>query len=159
MGSAAAPRPRAAASVIAPQAARASYLATPSLLRNHECNPPSPPPITHPPITATCHPLTGSPRVPTHTHPPPRLQVRMSSRVINQDPPATCHSDVVEAVAAAAGALGLRTKHMVSRAYHDSLFMARCVSVAAPPGGGGGGGVVDTSPNYRNQTRGEGNVG
>ncbi|PNW82164.1 hypothetical protein CHLRE_06g276700v5 [Chlamydomonas reinhardtii] len=54
-----------------------------------------------------------------------KRNVRMSSRVINQDPPATCHSDVVEAVAAAAGALGLRTKHMVSRAYHDSLFMAR----------------------------------
>ncbi|KAG2439474.1 hypothetical protein HXX76_004828 [Chlamydomonas incerta] len=54
-----------------------------------------------------------------------KRNVRMSSRIINQDPPATCHADIVEAVAASAGALGLSTKRMVSRAYHDSLFMAR----------------------------------
>jgi hypothetical protein len=54
-------------------------------------------------------------------------QVRISSRIINQDPPASSHPDIVGAVAASAKALGLSTKNMVSRAYHDSLFMARSV--------------------------------
>ncbi|PNH09430.1 N-carbamoyl-L-amino acid hydrolase [Tetrabaena socialis] len=54
-----------------------------------------------------------------------RRKVRVASRIINQDPPATCHASIVEAVAASAKQLGLSTKHMVSRAYHDSLFMAR----------------------------------
>ena len=49
----------------------------------------------------------------------------MSQRTINQDPPASSHPDIVSAVAASAQELGLSTKHMVSRAYHDSLFMAR----------------------------------
>ncbi|KAG2501988.1 hypothetical protein HYH03_000484 [Edaphochlamys debaryana] len=54
-----------------------------------------------------------------------RRKVRYTSRVINQDPPASSHEDIVSAVAASAEALGLSTKRMVSRAYHDSLFMAR----------------------------------
>ncbi|GIL88575.1 hypothetical protein Vretimale_15306 [Volvox reticuliferus] len=52
-------------------------------------------------------------------------KVRVASRIINQDPPATSHPNIVEAVATSADALGLSTKRMVSRAYHDSLFMAR----------------------------------
>ena len=47
-------------------------------------------------------------------------------QLINQDPPATCSEDITSAVAEAAEKLGLSTKRMVSRAYHDSLFMARC---------------------------------
>ena len=46
-------------------------------------------------------------------------------QVVNQDPPATSDDMIVAAVAASAKELGLSTKHMVSRAYHDSLFMAR----------------------------------
>ena len=44
--------------------------------------------------------------------------------VTNHDRPATSSVQVVDAVGAAAGALGLRSKKMVSRAYHDSLFMS-----------------------------------
>jgi ureidoglycolate amidohydrolase len=55
----------------------------------------------------------------------PTLQERVASGVINQDPPATCAPDITSVVEASAQALGLSTKHMVSRAYHDSLFMAR----------------------------------
>lgn len=48
--------------------------------------------------------------------------------MVNQDPPATCAPEITAAVAEAAQVYGLSTKHMVSRAYHDSLFMARYVS-------------------------------
>lgn len=54
-----------------------------------------------------------------------RRKVRLSFEIINQDPPATCGGEVVGAVEAAVGELGLSSKHMVSRAYHDSLFMAQ----------------------------------
>lgn len=54
-----------------------------------------------------------------------RRKVRHTIKMINQDPPATCDSAVVSAVERAAKSQGLTTKHMVSRAYHDSLFMAR----------------------------------
>jgi len=54
-----------------------------------------------------------------------RRKVGVVSRIINQDPPATCSSEIAAATAKAAAALKLKTKHMVSRAYHDSLFMAR----------------------------------
>lgn len=54
-----------------------------------------------------------------------RRSVRLSTQLINQDPPATCDRRVQEAANAAAVSLGLSTKSMVSRAYHDSLFMAR----------------------------------
>lgn len=59
------------------------------------------------------------------------LQVRHSVTLVNQDPPATCSPDITAAVANAAAALGLSTKRMVSRAYHDSLFMARWVQHGA----------------------------
>ena len=49
--------------------------------------------------------------------------------IINADPPATCDAGVVEATEAAAGEGGLETLHMVSRAYHDTLFMARVCPV------------------------------
>lgn len=53
------------------------------------------------------------------------LQVRHSVTMVNQDPPATCDDNIQSAISASAAELGLSTKHMVSRAYHDSLFMAR----------------------------------
>jgi N-carbamoyl-L-amino-acid hydrolase len=52
-----------------------------------------------------------------------RRGVRITKRVINADPPATCSPRVIAALEKAAG--GLAVQKMVSRAYHDSLFMAR----------------------------------
>lgn len=45
-------------------------------------------------------------------------------RVLNSDPPAAMAPAVVAAAAAVCESLGLPAKKMVSRAYHDSLFMA-----------------------------------
>lgn len=44
---------------------------------------------------------------------------------LNADPPATCGPSVVEAAIHAAEELGLGYQRMISRAYHDSLFIAR----------------------------------
>jgi N-carbamoyl-L-amino-acid hydrolase len=51
----------------------------------------------------------------------------VDSRVerLNVDAPATCDLQLVDAVAAACATLQLPVKRMVSRAYHDSLFMAQ----------------------------------
>jgi N-carbamoyl-L-amino-acid hydrolase len=51
----------------------------------------------------------------------------LSARVelLNADPPARASNDIVNAIQAACQQLGLSCKRMVSRAYHDSLFMAR----------------------------------
>jgi len=45
--------------------------------------------------------------------------------IINADPPATAGAAIVTAIQNACQELGLACKPMVSRAYHDSLFMAR----------------------------------
>lgn len=45
--------------------------------------------------------------------------------VINQDPPALAEKAIIEAMKAASKELNLTHKLMISRAYHDSLFMAR----------------------------------
>lgn len=45
--------------------------------------------------------------------------------VVNQDPPAQSGDAIVDAAKQAAELLGLEYKLMISRAYHDSLFMAR----------------------------------
>ncbi|KAK7278456.1 hypothetical protein RJT34_23485 [Clitoria ternatea] len=45
--------------------------------------------------------------------------------VINQDPPALSDEAVIKAVETATRELNLSSKFMISRAYHDSLFMAR----------------------------------
>ena len=54
-----------------------------------------------------------------------RRGVGLTERVLNADPPAACDPRVVEAIEAAAAAAGLRARRMISRAYHDALFMAR----------------------------------
>jgi N-carbamoyl-L-amino-acid hydrolase len=54
-----------------------------------------------------------------------RRAVTVKIEVLNNDPPATMASAVIDAVEAACRRLGLVSRHMVSRAYHDSLFMAR----------------------------------
>ncbi len=48
---------------------------------------------------------------------------------INEDPPAICDPDLVELALKTATEAGFSTKRMISRAYHDSLFMARLAPV------------------------------
>ncbi|HEX4146862.1 MAG TPA: hydantoinase/carbamoylase family amidase, partial [Pirellulales bacterium] len=45
--------------------------------------------------------------------------------VINADPPAECDPPIVAAVEAACGDAGQTSQRMISRAYHDALFMAQ----------------------------------
>lgn len=54
-----------------------------------------------------------------------KRRVKFTTNLINQDPPASCDKRIQSSIAKAAEQLGLSTKQMVSRAYHDSLFMAR----------------------------------
>ena len=51
-------------------------------------------------------------------------RVRVASRTINRDAPATCSPLVTQALSEAAASAGLPYRTMVSRAYHDSSFMA-----------------------------------
>lgn len=54
-----------------------------------------------------------------------RRGVFSNFEVVNQDPPALSAELVVNSIESASQQLGLKYKHMISRAYHDSLFMAR----------------------------------
>jgi ureidoglycolate amidohydrolase len=49
---------------------------------------------------------------------------------INADPPATCAVEIIEAIEASTQGLNLKSLSMVSRAYHDTLFMARICPVS-----------------------------
>jgi ureidoglycolate amidohydrolase len=51
-----------------------------------------------------------------------RLEIRME--VLNADPPATCDPSVIEALEEACRRQSATYKKMISRAYHDSLFMS-----------------------------------
>jgi N-carbamoyl-L-amino-acid hydrolase len=51
--------------------------------------------------------------------------VKIRKETLNADPPATMAPVVVDAVSEACVQLGLESQRMVSRAYHDSLYMAR----------------------------------
>jgi N-carbamoyl-L-amino-acid hydrolase len=51
--------------------------------------------------------------------------LHMEIELLNADPPAEAGVTVVGAIEKACARLGLSCKRMVSRAYHDSLFMAR----------------------------------
>ncbi|MGN6371221.1 MAG: M20 family metallo-hydrolase [Phycisphaerae bacterium] len=59
-----------------------------------------------------------------------RRGVKVRIDMINADPPATCDARVIGAAKEAAAAMGITPKMMVSRAYHDSLFMARICPTA-----------------------------
>jgi ureidoglycolate amidohydrolase len=59
-----------------------------------------------------------------------RRGVAASIEPINADPPATCAPEIVELIAAAGETRGLSCQRMISRAYHDSLFMARVAPAA-----------------------------
>lgn len=49
---------------------------------------------------------------------------------INADPPAAAAEEIVQAIEAAAAACGCAQRRMVSRAYHDTLFMALAAPVS-----------------------------
>jgi N-carbamoyl-L-amino-acid hydrolase len=59
-----------------------------------------------------------------------RRGVLIKTEMVNADPPATCDQAILSAMEQAANAAGKSHKRMVSRAYHDSLFMARIAPVA-----------------------------
>jgi N-carbamoyl-L-amino-acid hydrolase len=54
-----------------------------------------------------------------------RRRVRISREPINRDAPATCAPRIVDTIAAVCEAHHIAFHRMVSRAYHDSLFMAK----------------------------------
>jgi N-carbamoyl-L-amino-acid hydrolase len=54
-----------------------------------------------------------------------RRGVKIAIEVVNADSPAESGAAIVDAIVQSADELGLPYKKMVSRAYHDSLFMAR----------------------------------
>jgi N-carbamoyl-L-amino-acid hydrolase len=59
-----------------------------------------------------------------------RREVRIAETLVNADEPATCSPHIVSVVDGIARGYGIALKHMVSRAYHDSLFMARIAPIA-----------------------------
>jgi ureidoglycolate amidohydrolase len=59
-----------------------------------------------------------------------RRGVAVRTEVVNADPPAECDPRVVEALERAARTHGLAFQRMVSRAYHDTLFMSRIAPAA-----------------------------
>ena len=59
-----------------------------------------------------------------------RRNVSIETELVNADPPAHCDPHVVETLASACQQAGLPHDRMISRAYHDSLFMSRIVPTA-----------------------------
>jgi N-carbamoyl-L-amino-acid hydrolase len=54
-----------------------------------------------------------------------RRGVALQAERLNVDPPALCDPALVETVATVSQKLGVSYKKMISRAYHDTLFMAQ----------------------------------
>lgn len=59
-----------------------------------------------------------------------KRKLEITSTTLNADAPATCGAEVVAALEAACGEERIAHKRMVSRAYHDSLFMSRIAPAA-----------------------------
>jgi ureidoglycolate amidohydrolase len=59
-----------------------------------------------------------------------RRGVRIEFEMVNADPPTECDPAILNAIEQAVSESGLTSKRMVSRAYHDSLFVARFAPVA-----------------------------
>ncbi|WP_035348158.1 M20 family metallo-hydrolase [Edaphobacter aggregans] len=59
-----------------------------------------------------------------------RRCVSVRVELVNADAPAESSPQLIDAIERSADELGLRSKKMVSRAYHDSLFMARIAPMA-----------------------------
>lgn len=59
-----------------------------------------------------------------------RRQVKLSEfKIVNQDPPALSEVSIISAMENAAMVSNLSYKFMISRAYHDSLFMSRYTDI------------------------------
>jgi len=58
-----------------------------------------------------------------------RRRVEAEVEILNADPPAACAPEIMAVAHAAAEAEGLGAQTLVSRAYHDTLFMARITPV------------------------------
>ena len=58
-----------------------------------------------------------------------RRRLNVTCRELNADPPATCDQRIIKAAEGAAEQLGHASQRMISRAYHDSLFMARVAPI------------------------------
>ena len=59
-----------------------------------------------------------------------RRGVTIAEELVNADDPAQCSPYIIAALESIALELGIPAKKMVSRAYHDSLFMARIAPMA-----------------------------
>jgi ureidoglycolate amidohydrolase len=59
-----------------------------------------------------------------------RRGVTITTDLVNADPPAACAPAILAALEESAAEAGKKSKRMVSRAYHDSLFMARIAPIA-----------------------------
>ncbi|HUI81361.1 MAG TPA: M20 family metallo-hydrolase [Bryobacteraceae bacterium] len=59
-----------------------------------------------------------------------RRGVSIRTEMLNSDPPAQCAPELLDALSAACRKHSIGSQQMVSRAYHDSLFMARIAPVA-----------------------------
>jgi ureidoglycolate amidohydrolase len=59
-----------------------------------------------------------------------RRGVTITTHLVNADPPAVCDREILNALELSAAEAGKTSRRMVSRAYHDSLFMARIAPVA-----------------------------
>lgn len=54
-----------------------------------------------------------------------RRKIEFAMERVNQDPPAICDADLVKMISEICDGLKISFKKMISRAYHDSLFMAQ----------------------------------
>jgi N-carbamoyl-L-amino-acid hydrolase len=59
-----------------------------------------------------------------------RRGVTITTNLVNADPPAACDAEILNAMELSAAEAGKTSRRIVSRAYHDSLFMARIAPVA-----------------------------
>jgi N-carbamoyl-L-amino-acid hydrolase len=69
-------------------------------------------------IEAACHRIAG------------KRQLSIQQELLNADAPADCASTIIEALSQSCSKHRLAFIPMVSRAYHDSLFMSRIAPVA-----------------------------
>ena len=69
-------------------------------------------------VDAACHAISA------------KRQVSIHPELINADAPAECAPEIIEALTEACRKHNLTFLPMVSRAYHDSLFMSRVAPVA-----------------------------
>src|ERR1700686_1465814 len=69
-------------------------------------------------IEASCHSISA------------KRQVAIQNELVNADAPAACAPEIIEALSQSCRQHGLKFLSMVSRAYHDSLFISRIAPVA-----------------------------